>query len=132
MTLEMVSLVVTLVVGFVSVFISAFAIWLGMSSRRDSKANFDGTKDLMHSYDTRNREVLAEIDKKAAVTERTVTESHQKLLETVTSLLSKTVVADKGNPEQQLIMQQLLQAALADPALMKEFLEMAKSQNENK
>ncbi len=70
---------VSLTIAVVSIVLAVFAIWLGKSAQRESKANFEQTKDTMHDYYDRTKEVLAEIDKRAAVTETTVTESQQNL-----------------------------------------------------
>ena len=69
-------IVVSLVVGFVSLVIAAIAMALGLLAQRESRSNYDRTK-----------EVLAEIDKRAAVIEKTVTESERQLLETVRRLV---------------------------------------------
>ena len=79
-----VAFIVSLVTGVSSVILAAFAIWFAKSAERESRANFDKTRD-----------VLAEIDKRAAVTEKTVSDSHQQLLTTVTNLLNQTVVPAK-------------------------------------
>lgn len=66
--------------------LAGFAIWLARTSERESRVNFDKTRD-----------VLAEIDKRAAVTEKTVSESNKQLLDTLTTLLNQTAVPAKAD-----------------------------------
>ena len=106
--------VVSLIIGVVSIVLAIFAIWLGRSAERESRANFDQTKDTMRDYYDRTKEVLAEIDKRAAVTEKTVTESQQQLLETVTNLLKQTAVPPKTDPAEE-AQQAFFQTMLQDP-----------------
>ena len=78
----------------------------------------------MRDYYDRTKAVLAEIDKRAAVTERTVTESQQQLLDTVTTLLRETAVppkADAGEQFGQAFMQAMLQDPAKAPQLMDSF-----------
>ena len=51
-------------------------MWISLRAERESRANYDRTKD-----------VLAQIDTKAAVVETVVKENQQQLLDTITSLL---------------------------------------------
>ncbi len=84
--MENIPVIISLITGFLSVILAGFAFWLSKSAERESRDNFNKTRDL-----------LAEIDKRAAVTERTVTESHQQLLNTVTNLLNQTAVPAKAD-----------------------------------
>ena len=102
--------VMSIIVGVASVILAILAISISRSSERESRANFEKTQALMHDYDTKNREVVAEIDKRAAVIEKTVAESHQQLLNTVTDL----AVPPKAGFEER-FGEQLLQILLQDP-----------------
>ena len=86
-----ISFIISLITGVASIVLAAFAIWLGRSAERESRANFEKTRDL-----------LAEIDKRATVTEKTVAESQQQLLSTVTNLLNQTVVPTKPDIDEEL------------------------------
>lgn len=115
--------VVSLIIGVVSIVLAFFAIWLGRSAERESRANYEQTKDTMHQYYDRTKEVLAEIDKRAAVIERTVTESQQQLLDTVTNLLKQTAVPPKNDAAEQ-AQQAVLQTMLQDPDKGMQMIEM--------
>ena len=99
-----ISFTVSLITGVVSVVLAVFAIWLGRSAERESRANFEKTRD-----------VLAEIDKRASVIEKTVTESQQHLLNTVTNLLNQIAVPTKPDVGEQLGME-FLKNLMSDPS----------------
>ena len=66
---------ITLVMGVTSIVLALAAICYARDSARESRKNFQATRDL-----------LSETDKRAAVTESAISQSHQQLLDTVTSL----------------------------------------------
>ncbi len=67
---------VSILVGAISALISIFAIWLAYSAKSESSANFE-----------KAQRVLAEIDKRAAVTEEVVAEHQRELMDTVRQLV---------------------------------------------
>ena len=67
---------ISILTGVVSIAIAVIAMWISLRAERESRANYDRTKD-----------VLAQIDTKAAVVETVVKENQQQLLDTITSLL---------------------------------------------
>ena len=67
---------ISILTGVVSIAIAVIAMWISLRAERESRANYDRTKD-----------VLAQIDTKAAVVETVVKENQQQLLNTITSLL---------------------------------------------
>ena len=77
MDFQVISFVITVITGVVSVVLAVFAIWIGKSSERESRRNFERTQNAMREYNDKTKEVLAEIDKRAAVIEKTVTDSQQ-------------------------------------------------------
>ena len=93
------SVVVTVITGITSVVIAVFAIWQANQSRRESIDNYNKTRDL-----------LAEVDKRAAVIQEFVSRNQTQLLDTVKEL------AIPAQPDME---QQLLQAVTANPELMK-------------
>ena len=105
--MEDIPLIVSLVTGVISVTLAGFAIWLSKSNERESRENFEETRNL-----------LAEIDKRATVTEKTVAESQQQLLNTVTSLLSQTVPTKPDIGEK--LGMEFFKAILTDPTKGKE------------
>ena len=67
---------ISILTGVVSIAIAVIAMWISLRAERESRANYDRTKD-----------VLAQIDTKAAVVETVVKENQQQLLNTISSLL---------------------------------------------
>ena len=114
--------VISVIIGITSIILAGFAIWLGKASERESKANFERTQSMMLEYNEKTKEVLAEIDKRATVIERTVSDSQQHLLNTVTSLLSQTAVPMKADLGEQFAMQ-LMQVMMQDPTKGAQVLE---------
>jgi len=100
------SIVVTVITGITSVVIAAFAVWQANQMRRESLDNYNKTRDL-----------LAEVDKRAAVIQEFVSQNQTQLLDTVKEL------AIPAQPDME---QQLLQAVTASPELMKMAIEGAK------
>lgn len=99
-----IAFIVTMITGVASVVLAIFAIWLSKSAERESRANSEKTRDL-----------LAEIDKRAAVTEKAVVESHQQLLNTVTGLLNQTAVPTKPDIGEELGMK-FMETLMQNPA----------------
>ena len=124
MVMEIISLIVSLIVGFVSVFLACFAIWLSKSAANESRKNFERTQELMQEYDIKNREVLSEIDKRAALIQQTVAESHQQLLGTMTSLLKETFLPTKADPDEEL-KRTLLPVLVQDPEKLRALMDFA-------
>ena len=114
MDFETISFIITVVTGVVSVILAVFAILSAKSSERDSRANFERTQNIMRDYYDKTKDVLAEIDKRAAVTEKTVTDSQQQLLDTVTNLLNETVAPQKPDLGEQMATQ-FFQVMMTDP-----------------
>ncbi len=114
MNIEAISFIITVVIGVVSVVLAVFAYLSARSSERDSRENFKQTQDAMREYNDKTKEVLAEIDKRAAVIERTVTDSQQQLLDTVTNIVRETAVPTKPDFGEQMAAQ-FLQVMMTDP-----------------
>jgi len=66
---------VSVIIGAVSVAVAVIAMWQASSAAKESRVNFERTRDL-----------LAEIDKRAAITEQVVAENQRELLDTVKKL----------------------------------------------
>ena len=102
MNFETISFMITVVIGVVSVVLAVFAFLSAKSSERDSRENFDRTQNALREYSDKTKEVLAEIDKRAAVIEKTVTDSQQQLLDTVTNIVKETAVPTKPDLGEQM------------------------------
>ncbi len=126
MDFQVISFIITVVTGVVSVVLAVFAIWLAKSSERESQANFERTQNTMRDYYEKTKDVLAEIDKRATVTERSVTDSQRQLLDTVTNLLNETVVPAKPDFGEQM-MAEFLQNMMKEPAKANEFMAVLQS-----
>ena len=88
------------------------AIWHSVQSERRSNENYNRTKDL-----------LAEIDKKAAVIESTMNSTQDKLLDTVTA-----IAHPKEATQEEKLMNYLLPSIIDNPALLDRLIEVGAQQ----
>lgn len=112
MDITQVLTVVSLLASGASLLLAIVAISFARNAEREIHDNFARTQDMMQSHHERTKEVLAEIDKRAAVTERTVTDAQDRLLTTMTSIINETVIPKKVNAGEQLgmlFMQQMME-----------------------
>ena len=105
--------IVSLVVGVVSVVLATVAIWYSTQSERRSNENYNRTKEL-----------LAEIDKKAAVIESTMNNTQDKLVDTVTA-----IARPKEATQEELLMSYLLPSIMENPALLDRIIALGSQQN---
>lgn len=84
---------VSVIIGAVAVAVSLFALWLAWLAARESRENFQKTRDT-----------LAEIDKRAAVIEAVVAENQRELLDTV----KKLVIPEKSSEEETRLIWELI------------------------
>lgn len=94
---------INLIASISSLVLAVGAIIFSYKSSRESEDNFQKTKD-----------VLAEVDKRAAVIEATVNNSQEHLLTTLTNILNETAIPKKANINEQ-ITSQFFQGLLSDP-----------------
>lgn len=85
----------SLIASIASVILAIVAITFSRSSEIHSRNNFTENQKMMADYYDKIKNVLAELDKRATITEKTVTDSHEKLLNTVTSLIQETIFPKK-------------------------------------
>lgn len=119
MSLNMVD-IVTLISGVASLVLALVAISLSRTAERYARENFIQTQSMMQEQYDKTKDVLSQIDKRAAVTERTVADTQEKLLTTMTTIFSK--LATPANSDEQMgtmFMQMLLQ----DPDRMAQVIE---------
>ena len=109
-----VSVVVSLVVGSVSVVLALVAIWYSHQSERKSTANYNNTKD-----------VLAEISEKAAVIQSTVNNTQEKLVDTITE-----IAKPKQETQEEMLMKTMLPAILQNPDMLERLIRGAEQQRE--
>ena len=104
--------VFSLLSSIASLVLAIVAIQMAKSSEQASRANFDKTQELMSQQYERTKDVLAEIDKRAAVVERTVSEAQTQMLGTLTRIINETIIPqrpDAGEEFAMVMMQKLMQ-----------------------
>ena len=110
---------VSLIVGVVSVVVAAFAMRQANAAAKESRQNFEKTRDL-----------LAEIDKRAAVTEQIVAENQRDLLDTV----KKLAIPEKPDMGQEIglaIMTKLLENPEGMSNSLEQFAKLAEFGNQS-
>ncbi|HZX19039.1 MAG TPA: hypothetical protein VFF22_19490 [Pseudomonas sp.] len=104
-----------------SLILAVVAILAAKSSEREVRENFEKTQRVMMEYQERTKEVLAEIDKKSEVIERTVSESQRQLMNTMTNIINETVIPKKVDMGEQLGMQ-FMQQMFTNPEKANEMM----------
>lgn len=102
---------VSLVSSIASLVLAIVAILAAKSSEKEVRNNFDKTQKMLIEYENRMKETLAEIDKKSAIIENTVSESQKDLMNTMTNIINETVIPKKQDIGEQfaaMFMTQLL------------------------
>ncbi|EPF7755452.1 hypothetical protein ACSVMW_004518 [Vibrio parahaemolyticus] len=105
--------VISLIASLASLILAIVAIQAAKSSEKEVRDNFQRTQEMLKEFEIRNKETLADIDKKSAIIEKTVSDSQQKLMDTLTNILNETVIPKKVDAKEQFgmqVMQQLLQS----------------------
>ena len=112
-----------LVLAVISVILAIVAITLSLYSIKESRNNYEKTRDTMADQYEKTKSVLAEIDKRATVTETKVTESQDKLLSTFTKLIDETLIPKKVDKGEQLGMW-LMQTMAQNPDTAQKIIDM--------
>ena len=113
-----ITFVISVLMGTTSIVLAVVAIWMSKVTERESRANYEKTKDA-----------LATVEKTAEVIEKTVSENQKQLLNTVTDILRETTVPPKEDAEEQ-VKKIFLQAIASDPEkFMKIMAEIGNQQN---
>lgn len=102
---------VSLISGIVSVVLAIVAIQAAKVSEKEVRDNFEKTQKMLIEYESRMKATLAEIDKKSAIIEKTVSESQKDLMNTMTNIINETVIPKKQDMGEQfaaMFMSQLL------------------------
>lgn len=118
---------ISFLASITSLILAIVAIVAAKSSEREVRANFEKTQQVMREYQERTKEVLAEIDKKSAIIERTVSESQKQLMDTMTNIINETVIPKRVDPSEQMgmqFMQQLMSNPSQSGEMMKSMGEM--------
>jgi hypothetical protein len=104
----------SLLSSFASLILAVVAIIAAKSSEKEVRENFQKTQELMNQFEMRTKETLAEVDKKSAVIERTVSESQQKLMDTLTNILNETIIPKKEDMGEKMGMQ-IIEQMMSNP-----------------
>ena len=115
--------VVSFLASIASLILAVVAILAAKSSEREVRENFEKTQRVMSEYQERTKEVLAEIDKKSAVIERTVSESQRQLMDAMTNIINETVIPKKDDPGEKFGMQ-FMQQMMANPDQAENMMDM--------
>ncbi|WP_420644862.1 hypothetical protein [Candidatus Leptofilum sp.] len=106
--------VISLVVGATSIILAVFAMNSAKRSEEKSLENFNNTQAMMRDFYDRTKDLLNEIDKRASTTEAIVKDSQEKLLTTITEIVSETILPQKEDLGEKLGLM-LMQQMVSDP-----------------
>lgn len=111
-----------------SLVISVYTIWLAYASEKTVRKLIEDTKSVFDAQLTQVKELLSEIDKRAAIIETTVTTSNQSMLKTIMDIIQETM-PKRIDPSDQLG-QDFMRSFIEDPVkaskAMKPIMELAK------
>lgn len=135
--------ILSLLVGIISIVLAIYSMASSKRAEERSKQNFIDTQDKIRDFYDKTKEVLNEIDKRSSTTETVVSNSQEKLLNTMTQIINETVIPKKEDMGEQLGMM-FFQQLLSNPKNSSEminalqpFIDMAekmenkKDKNEN-
>lgn len=103
--------IVSLIVGVVSIVLAIVSMAFSKSAEQQSQHNYEKTQEL-----------LAEIDKKAAVIDSVVQKNQEQMMSTLTNIVNETIIPKKPNFGEQ-IGADLLKSAITSPENFKNFVE---------
>ncbi|MDE0079170.1 MAG: hypothetical protein OXO50_16740 [Caldilineaceae bacterium] len=93
--------VASMALSMVSIVLAIVAIWLGTSSERKSKENFERTQDLMNEHSDMIKNTLALVDARTESIKETVDESNKELLNSMTSVVDR-ILPQTPDPNEQM------------------------------
>lgn len=117
--------VLSLVASGASLVLAVVTIFYARASQKDARASFAETQKLMAEQYERTKGVLTEIDKRSAVTDRTVRDTQEKMLSTITTIINETVIPKKADMGEQFGLA-FIQMMMQDPAKAGQVLEKMK------
>jgi predicted component of viral defense system (DUF524 family) len=127
----------SLFVGLTSIGMALYAMNSSKRSEERTRDNFERTQAMMQQFYDKTKDLLNEVDKRASIIESVTTNSQEKLLSTMTTILNETVIPKKEDMGEQLgllFFQHLLsnpQNAASMMETLKPFIEAGKKQREN-
>ena len=130
--------ILSLFVGVISIILAIYAMSSSKKAEERSKQNFIDTQEKIRDFYDKTKEVLNEIDKRSSTTETIVSNSQEKLLNTMTQIINETVIPKKEDIGEQLGMM-FFQQLLSNPKNSKDiinalqpFIEMAEKAGKDK
>ena len=87
--------IISLISSIASLILAIVAIQAAKSSEKEVRDNFEKTQNMLIEYESRMKATLAEIDKKSAIIEKTVSESQKELMNTMTNIINETIIPKK-------------------------------------
>ncbi len=85
-----------------SIILAIVAITTSKNIEKQTQNNFDRTQSFMQGQYDKTKDVLAEIDKRATLTEKTVNENQEKVLSAFNKIVDETIIPKKQDLEDQL------------------------------
>ena len=119
---------ISLISAIFSIVLAIIAIITASKSEREVRENFEKTQKMMVDYESRIKDLLAEINTKSAVIEKTVSESQQSLMATMTNIINETVIPKKADFGEQAAMQ-FLPMIMENPEKFSELMHMVQDAN---
>lgn len=103
--------IASIALAIVSIVLAIVAIWMGTSSERKSKENFERTQDLMNRHNDMIKNTLAQVDARTESIKETVDESNKELLNSVTNVVDRILpqTPDPGEQMAQLVFAKFLE-----------------------
>ena len=119
---------ISLISAIFSIVLAIIALITASKSEREVRENFEKTQKMMVDYESRIKDLLAEINPKSAVIEKTVSESQQSLMATMTNIINETVIPKKADFGEQAAMQ-FLPMIMENPEKFSELMHMVQDAN---
>jgi hypothetical protein len=92
---------ISLFASVASLVLALYTIWLQHLAEQRMQGLFDKTQSLFSGHFERVSSVLAEVDKRAVLIDKTVSEAQQTMLRTLTTIVSETVIPKKADMGEQ-------------------------------
>ena len=115
----------TLISSIFSIILAIVAITTSKNVEKQTQNNFDRTQSVMQEQYDKTKDVLAEIDKRATVTEKAVNESQDKILSTINKIVDESIITKKQDLGDQLGML-FMQLIREDPERGEKLIESLK------
>jgi hypothetical protein len=106
--------VVSFFASIASLSLAVYTIWLAHLSEQRVQSLFDKTQSLVSQHFEKVNGVLAEVDKRAVLIDRTVSEAQRTMLHTLTTIVSETAIPKKADMGEQMAAA-FMQSLLEDP-----------------